>query len=205
MDKNKIYNSLRQKIVWLELQPERILNLSELADMFGVSRRLIKEVLIHLYADGWIQRLGPHFQVAPLSLDQIREVTEIRVGLEVKANIWAMKRIKPDELENLYRWRESVFKLGDKVDYRIIVEQDLRFHRLVFSAAKNNQLSNILERLLERYLRFWLAIPREINVQQFFMEAILLIQAIEEKDEDMIKDCSRRHIMNSIMEIVGAT
>lgn len=205
LEPKQIYDSLRQKIIWLELQPESVLNLSELAEMFEVSRTPIKEVLIHLYAEGWVQRQGSHFLVTPLSLDRIREITEIRTVLEVQANLWAMKRIKPDELENLHKWRESAVSMGDQADYKIIVEQDFLFHRLVFSAAKNSQLTSLLERLLGHYLRFWLAIPREINVRQFFTEAVEIIQAIEEKNEEMIKDCTRRHIKNSILEIMGTT
>ena len=101
METNKVFKVLRQKIVDLDLMPESVLNLSELAEMFNVSRTPIKEALIFLQAEGLVIRHGSHFMVTPLSLDRIREITEIRSVLEVQAHIWAMNRITKSELEEL--------------------------------------------------------------------------------------------------------
>jgi len=98
MEPEKIYELLKEKIIWLDLMPESDLNLSELARSFGVSRTPIKEALIYLQAEGWILRNGSHFPVTPLSLDRIRGTAEIRSIMEAQANIWAMDRITPENL-----------------------------------------------------------------------------------------------------------
>ena len=54
MEPSKIYELVREEIIWLGLMPESILNLSELAESFEVSRTPIKEALIFLQADGWV-------------------------------------------------------------------------------------------------------------------------------------------------------
>ena len=100
MEPNRIYEKLREKIIWLELKPESVLNLSELADTFGVSRTPIKEVLIFLQAEGWVLRHGTHFMVTPLSLDRIKEINEIRQQVE-------------DLQEENRKLRERVKKLED--------------------------------------------------------------------------------------------
>ena len=43
MDPNQISRLIKEKIVWLDLAPETILNLTELAKEFEVSRTPIKE------------------------------------------------------------------------------------------------------------------------------------------------------------------
>ena len=203
MDPNAIYEALREKIIRLELAPESVLNLSELATLFDVSRTPIKEVLIYLQAEGWILRHGTHFIVTPLSLDRIREITEIRMVVEVQANIWAMQRITADELSELEKIQKKILVLKPNTDNQKIIDLDFQIHRHLFQATKNFQLANLLERLLSHYLRFWLSIPRQIDLQKFFAETINLLNAIRSKNETAVRDCTRKHIHNSVAEIMG--
>ena len=46
METNKVFKVLRQKIVDLDLMPESVLNLSELAEMFNVSRTVTCEIVL---------------------------------------------------------------------------------------------------------------------------------------------------------------
>ena len=204
MEPGEIYKLLREKIIWLDLMPESYLNLSELAESFGVSRTPIKEVLILLQAEGWVLRHGSHFMVTPLSLSRIKEITEIRNIMEVQANIWAMDRITSEELASLDELKKEVLESGEVPSNRQLVEMDLKFHRTLFQATKNSQLAQMLERLLIHYLRFWLSIPHEIEPESFFAETLEIIQAIEAKDEVGLRATSTAHIKNSVDKIMGA-
>ncbi len=203
LDPNEIFSALRKKIINLALPPERVLNLSDLAKEFNVSRTPIKEVLISLQAEEWIMRHGSHFIVTPLSLERIREITEIRMVLEVQANIWAMERITPMELDKLNNIKQQISAFTDKSSNLSIVNFDFTIHQTIFKAAKNVQLAKLLERLLSHYLRFWLSIPRQINHKIFFEEALELITAINLKDETLIRECTTNHIRNSVAQIMG--
>ena len=203
MDSKSIYDALRSKIICLELAPESVLNLSELADEFGVSRTPIKEVLLTLQAEEWIVRQGSHFIVTPLSLERIREITEIRMVLEVQANIWAMQRISSDEMDELRTLREGIMNFDESSDNQALVDFDSKIHRVIFKAARNTQLINLLDRILSHYLRFWLSAPRKIEARTFFAEALDLIDAIESKDEEKVRECTLSHVRNSVAEIMG--
>ena len=204
MDAVEIHELLRDKIIWLDLLPESVLNLSELADSFGVSRTPIKEVLILLQAEGWVLRHGSHFMVTPLSLGRIKENAEIRYIMEVKANIWAMERITSDELKVLRILKKSILETADVSSNRQLVEMDVKFHRTLFNATKNSQLAQMLDRFLIHYLRFWLSISREIDPKSFFSETLEMIQAVDEKDHDKLRKASIKHIKNSVDEIMSA-
>jgi DNA-binding GntR family transcriptional regulator len=203
MEPEKIYELLKEKIIWLDLMPESDLNLSELARSFGVSRTPIKEALIYLQAEGWILRNGPHFLVTPLSLDRIKGAAEIRSVMEVQANIWAMDRITPEELAALDTLEKEILQLDDAASNRQMIELDVEFHRRLFQGTKNSQLAQLLERLLSHYLRFWLAIQREIEPQSFFAETLEIIRAIEAKDEARLRAASAAHIKRSVDQIMG--
>ena len=204
MESSKIYELVREEIIWLGLMPESILNLSELAESFEVSRTPIKEALIFLQADGWVLYQGSHFMVTPLSLDRIKEITEIRSLIEVQANIWAMDRITSKELGSLDELKKEILEIGGVPSNRQLVEMDVKFHRTLFQATKNSQLAQMLERLLIHYLRFWLSIPREIEPQSFFVETLEIIKAIEAKNDVRLRAASIKHIKNSVDEIMGA-
>ena len=203
MEPEKIYELLKEKIIWLDLMPESVLNLSELAKSFGVSRTPIKEVLILLQGEGWVLRQGSHFMVTPLSLDRIRGTAEIRSVMEIQANIWAMHRITPKELAALGELEKEILQLDDAASNRQMIELDVKFHRTLFQGTKNSQLVQILERLLSHYLRFWLSIPHEIEPQSFFAETLEIIRAIEAKDEARLRAASAAHIKKSVDEIMS--
>lgn len=203
MEHRKIFELLKEKIIWLELMPETTINLSELAESFEVSRTPIKEALILLQAQGWALYNGSHFIVTPLSLDRIREITEIRCIMEVQGNVWAMHRITSEELAALCELEKKILQIGDDYTNKQLVELDVHFHRTLFQATKNTQLAELLERLLSHYLRFWLSMPREIDPKSYFAETLEIIRAIVEKDESKLRVSITAHIKKSLNEIMG--
>jgi DNA-binding GntR family transcriptional regulator len=203
MEPEKIYELLKEKIILLNLMPGSVLNLSQLAASFGVSRTPVKEALVLLQGEEWVLRQGPHFMVTPLSLDRIRWTAEIRSVMEIQANIWAMYRMTPEELAALGELEKEILQLDDAVSNRQIVDLDIRFHRTLFQGTKNCQLAQLLERLLNHYLRFWLSIPREIERQSFFAETLEIIRAIKTKDEARLRAASAAHIKKSVDEIMS--
>jgi len=203
MDPIAIYEDLKEKIIWLELAPECTLNLVELAESYGVSRNPVMIALTRLNAEEWVVRNGVHFVVSPLTIDRMREITEIRSVMENQANIWAMNRITPEGLSELKALREEIRNLDSGVTKKEIVRLDFRFHHLIYRETQNHQLVQLLERLLSHYLRFWLSSPQEIRPDPFFSEALEIIQAIENKDEVRLKAATNAHIKVSLDIIMG--
>ncbi|MBN1828074.1 MAG: GntR family transcriptional regulator [Deltaproteobacteria bacterium] len=204
MEPDKIFDSLKEKIIWLDIAPETILNLSELSDEFGSSRTPVKEALIALQAEGWVMRHGSKFMVTPLSLNRIKEITEIRSILEVQATIWAMLRINQQGVEQLETIIEEANALGDPASIRDVVMLDFKYHRAIYRATGNIQLMNFLDMLLSQYLRFWLAMQTDIDPHNFFTEHVELTEAINSRDESSVRAVSARHIKTSVDAIKRA-
>lgn len=198
---DRIYELLKKKIIWLDLAPESVLNFSELAALWGVSRTPIKESLILLQAEGWVVRQGSHFTVTPLSLNRIREITEIRTAMELQANVWAFHRITREERDALHQLKIRMQRLNSSATNKEMIELDFKFHSLLFQATRNVTLAQMLEGLLNHYLRFWLSIGVEIDPEAFFKDTLEIIAGIEEKDEAKVKAGSITHIQRSIDEI----
>ena len=123
MDPMKIYEDLKEKIVWLDLAPDITLNQAELAEAYGVSRNPLTIALTRLDSEEWVVRHGTHFVVSPLTLDRMREITEIRSVLETQAVLWAMHRITHSGLQELKFLANTIRKL-----HRILRQPTQRSH-----------------------------------------------------------------------------
>jgi DNA-binding GntR family transcriptional regulator len=84
-----------------------------------------------------------------------------------------------------------------------MVHLDFTFHRIIYREAHNQQLAQLLERLLSHYLRFWLAGPKEINKETLFNDTLSMIKAIENKDEISLRASVAAHIKVSLDKIMG--
>jgi DNA-binding GntR family transcriptional regulator len=203
MDPITIYEDLKEKIIWLDLKPGSTLNLVELADTYRVSRNPITIALTRLDAEEWVVRNGSHFVVSPLTVDRIREITEIRSVMEVQANLWAMHRMDDKGLADLAALQDEILSLREGAANRDIVALDVKFHQFVYRATKNTQLTTMLNRMLSHYLRFWLSSPNPIKQDVFFKEELDIIQAIASRDEARLKAATTAHIKASLDEIMG--
>ncbi len=203
MDPAKIYEDLKEKIIWLDLAPGSTLNQAELAESYGVSRNPLTIALTRLDAEEWVVRHGTHFVVSSLTLDRMREITEIRSVLEAQANLWAMHRMTESGLQELRALGNAIKKLSPHATKKEMVQLDFRFHRIIYREAHNQQMAQLLERLLNHYLRFWLASPREIKKETFFSETLEMIRAIEAKDEISLRAATAAHIKLSMDKIMG--
>jgi|WetSurSiteA1Bulk_404760.scaffolds.fasta_scaffold30289_2 GntR family transcriptional regulator, rspAB operon transcriptional repressor len=203
MDPQSIYEDLRKKIVWLELKPGWTLNLVELSKSYEVSRNPVMIALTRLDAEEWVVRNGVHFVVSPLTVDRMREITEIRSIMEMQAVLWAMNRMSPEGLTELQNLRDEIRERARAMTKKEIVNLDYRFHSLLYRETQNVQLHSLLERLLCHYLRFWLSSPQEISPEEFFSETLEIIRAIETKDEVRLKAAASAHIKVSLDKIMG--
>jgi GntR family transcriptional regulator, rspAB operon transcriptional repressor len=203
MDPEEIYADLKEKIIWLDMDPGHTLNLVELAKSYGVSRNPVTIAVTRLVSEEWVERKGTQYVVSPLTLTRMREITEIRSILETQANLWAMERITPEEVRQLQKLAVEVQNLDESASNREMVELDVRFHAILFAATRNRQLATLLNRMLCHYLRFWLSFPHTINKASFFHQALEMIQAIEAKDEARLKAASEEHVETSLDEIMG--
>lgn len=203
MNPFNIYEDLKEKIIWLELEPGCTLNLVELAKSYQVSRNPVTTALTRLESEEWVVRNGSHFVVSPLTLERMREITEIRLILEVQANIWAMHRISDDALNHLVELENRVAGLAKDVSNKEIVKLDVEFHNIIYAETQNQQLRTILDRLLNHYLRFWLSSPSSIKRNVFFKDMMEIIEAIKAKDEIQLKAACTSHIKASLDEIMG--
>lgn len=139
----KAYSVIKRKIVNQELnQGDQIVE-HKLAIELEMSRTPIREAIRMLNADGLIEivpRKGTYvklFKVKDLiKLYEIAEALEGMVAFLV-AEKYAMKEIPNNKVQALQRSIEVMEELSKKLDYRGWIEEDERFHGILYEISDN--------------------------------------------------------------------
>jgi DNA-binding GntR family transcriptional regulator len=156
---NKIYESLVGEIITGVVPPGCYLSESRLADRFRASRTPVREVLIHLHKEGFVQK-GPSkgFVVSQLSLESIRELFFLRLLLEPAAAKLASRNssVEPgcEELEQVHTRMKQ--EMEQKINFYDILELsnlDHRFHTFVGQASGNKRLGNFIADIMNQFRR----------------------------------------------------
>ncbi len=150
-----VFHTLRRAILQGYLKPgERLMEI-KLANRMGVSRTPIREAIRMLELEGlvvMIPRKGA--QVAKITEKDLREVLEVRMGLEQLAVQFAVQRITDDQVEALYRASRQFEQSVKKDDLTEIAEADVHFHELLYEATGNTRLVQLLNNLREQMYRY---------------------------------------------------
>lgn len=138
-----------------------VLSMEQLEERFGVSRTVVREVVKVLESIGVVtsrRRVGVIFQpesewealspviihwrlAGPQRLDQLREVSELRRGVEPQAARLAVDRIDAATLENLREAARGMAATGPKGDLRAYLQHDIDFHATLLTASGNALLA----------------------------------------------------------------
>lgn len=150
-----VFETLRDAIINQTLEPgERLMEI-QMAEEMGVSRTPVREAIRKLELEGlviMVPRKGAY--VAGISVRDIHEVFEVRTSLEGLAASLAAQRITPEELDEMERnlFLEAGELEGNNLSS--IIEIDTSFHDLLYKAAKNQKLFQMVSNLQEQLQRF---------------------------------------------------
>src|SRR2546421_1713710 len=109
---DRVYRTLRDEIVFLELPPGAPVREVDVARRLGVGRTPVREALQRLAMNYLVELLpGRGAFVAPISLPDLVKITEIRINLEGFAAASAATRASDAERQALGALREQILRL----------------------------------------------------------------------------------------------
>lgn len=140
-----VFDDLRLQILTGELQPGTRLTIRDLSDRMGVSDIPVREALKVLEVEGLV-RITPYtgVEVSPFSPDDLREIAEVRAALEPYATGLAAGRITPAALEQLAACLSEMEEAGAQNDATGYEELNTVFHRIIYEAAGNQRLWDMI-------------------------------------------------------------
>ena len=144
----KIYQLLKNRILYREYPPGYKLSIRVLQDEFGVSNSPIKDALFKLAGEEFVEitsRKGTF--VSAITKRDIWEIEQARIIIESGAAEIVAQHITDEELTYLKILYQDTLMRAEKFDYIRFMEKDFKFHVAIIRLTKNNKLIQMYERL----------------------------------------------------------
>jgi DNA-binding GntR family transcriptional regulator len=198
-----VFRTLRKGILRGDLHPgERLMEI-QLASRLGVSRTPIREAIRMLELEGLVTNIPRRgAQVAKITEQDLRDVLEVREGLEELTVRLACRRITEEQLSELYRASRKFEALVDSVDLVQLAEADEKFHTIIYEATGNRRLVQMINNLREHMYRYRVEYLKDAeNRYSLITEHDELWKSLKRKDVEAADAYMKRHIERQMINI----
>jgi DNA-binding GntR family transcriptional regulator len=192
----KAYQLIKHKIITLELRPSTVIDEQSLMDELELGRTPIREALQRLDSENLVNvvpRRGTF--VTDVSLTDLQKIFELRIVLEGFCARLAARRITLSQIDQM----KSILEDLDKVesgDYRRLISIDDRFHAMLYQAADNEFLSDVLSRLYDLSLRLWYLVLNHLDdVQESIEQHRAVAHALQSGDGERAEELIKQHVV----------
>ena len=191
-----VFHTLRRGIMQGDLKPgERLMEI-KLANRLGVSRTPIREAIRMLELEGlvvMIPRKGA--QVAEITEKDLKDVLEVRMGLEELAVKFACQRITEEQLDNLYHASRKFEEAVKREDLTELAQADVDFHDLIYKATGNERLVRLLNNIREQMYRYRVEYLKDEEIRgSLVQEHDTLLEKLSQRDLEGAKQVTQSHI-----------
>lgn len=194
-----VFHTLRDAILHGELKPgERLMEI-KLADRMGVSRTPIREAIRMLELEGLVIMLPRKgAQVAQITEKDLKDVLEVRMGLEELAVKFACERITDEKLGEMKAAADEFAQVVENTsedDITLLAEADVRFHDLIYQATENKRLIQLINNLREQMYRYRIEYLKDVDIRVSLIEEHdKIYQALKNRNFDIACKATVDHI-----------
>jgi DNA-binding GntR family transcriptional regulator len=196
-----VYENLKARIINNFIKPGEPLNEGVLSKELKISKTPIREALQQLEKEGFIENIPVKGAfVSRISIQDIREIFEIREILECEVIKRAALKADPDRVEAIRKKFVSSesdskkasaghFKSGDEV------------HAFIFETFGNNRLKEIYKRLQDHIVRTRIHFFNQSQSgrsEESFKEHLEILDALKAQDPVRAENAIRNHLRNSL-------
>ncbi|WP_054033051.1 GntR family transcriptional regulator [Desulfatitalea tepidiphila] len=153
--RTRIYQAIRDQIMFGELMPGERLTEKELSDAHRASRNTIRECLRQLEGEGLLTfENHKGYRVSKYSTKQVEEIYNLRWLLESYATRLTADKISTPQIEILAKFQEGCIKAASKSDLKSWLNHNTAFHRFFYDNCGNDNLKLLLDTLKRRIYRY---------------------------------------------------
>jgi len=149
--REQVYDHLRQLLNCGDLRPGAFLDLEALEARLGVSRTPLRDALLQLEAEGFVEILPRKgVRVRPLAREDVRHLYEIIGALEGAALLAAFPRLGRGEAATLRRLNREMKRAVEAGNFDRYYERNLAFHDVFLDRCDNERLVRLVRALKQR-------------------------------------------------------
>jgi DNA-binding GntR family transcriptional regulator len=197
------YRRIRSDIVFARLPPGGRLRLENLREAYGVSVSTLREILNRLVSEGFVvaeARRG--FEVAPISIGNLRELAELRILLEGHA---LQTSFAAADMEWEGRVVSAHHKLAatermmgkGKREPEQLKRYDGEFHQALISNCGSQSLMELHTSIFDRYFRYQMVVLNYRGEETSLQHRSLLDCALA-RDAEKARSILREHITDCV-------
>lgn len=201
-----VVDRLRDAILHGSFKPGEPLREEQLAAMLDVSRGPVREALVQLEREGLVLvRRHRGATVAQLSRSDLDEVYSLRLALERLAAQRAARYASEDDFAALEAVMDAFSQaLSNNPSEKEIAELDVRFHDVIYRAARHQRLYDCWANLRSQIYIFLLS--RNV-ANRDFRDVTLnshadLIAALRARDEALVTTLIEEHLRGAYERVV---
>ena len=185
-----------------QLAPGTRLRQSELAQRFGVSTTPVREALAFLQAEGLV-RIDPHRGAIVFrpAAEDVRASFEIRIALEALAVELAVGRLDESQLNELQSLIDDMRRVEEPTEW---VELNDRFHLMLYNAAGNPRLVEMIQSLRESsryYIQLFVA--RHLRTHAADDEHQEILDAVRAGRTSNASKAMKRHLGRTARDVLA--
>ncbi len=151
------YHRIKADVTSGQFEPDQRLRIEDLRKAYSTGASPLREALSRLAAEGLIVSIGQRgFRVPPVSIDDLRDITNTRILLETEA---LRRSIKNGDDEWEVRVVASFHRLtkveaGERVDFAVWEEANRQFHAALLSACPSRWLMRFYGTMFDQHRRY---------------------------------------------------
>ena len=194
----EIYQILLKRIISTEYPPGHMLNESDIAKEFNISRTPVREALKQLENENFIillPRVG--VQVSPLDFKYLKSIFDMKKVLDGFAARLCAKRSHNGKeyiakLEDLITKMRECYENGNE---HKIIEYDSMFHQITRKMSNNKVLEETLNHLHGHLERLWNIQEQELYDTKVLVDTLSnILDAIKAHDEEAAAEAASIHM-----------
>ncbi|XAS68292.1 GntR family transcriptional regulator [Micrococcaceae bacterium Sec5.7] len=190
------YLQLRDKLIMLEIRPGDPLNDGRIAAELGIGRTPVREAIKRLESDHLVVSYPRRGTFATgVDITELADVSEIRELLEPLAARRAAGMASPRLRQELRDVATAIGALDGEATQHELMRYDITVHRLIYKAAANPHLEDVLIRCDNLATRIWcLMLDKIPSVSGHITEHVELLNAIADGNADLAAELALHHV-----------
>lgn len=202
--RDQVYDSLKEAIITLELEPGQRIKDKDLAAEFGVSRTPVREALKKLEDEGLVESLpGSQTRITEIHLEEAKNAFTVVAALHSLAARLAVPIISDEDIQLMEGSNTELGKALEKKDVIRAVEADDQFHDVLLKASRNDEIERALDRIMSKVRRLEFSKFSSINAEQSLEEHHAIIQACKKKDAILASSLAEENWLSLGRILVG--
>nr|WP_081434853.1 GntR family transcriptional regulator [Pseudarthrobacter chlorophenolicus] len=192
----RAYRHLRDRLIMLDIRPGDPINDGKLAAELGIGRTPVREALKRLESDHLVvsyPRRGTFATIVDIT--ELADVSELRESLEPLAAKRAAKLATPALRAEIRETAAAIAGMGGDDDPYDLMRYDIKVHRLIYRAAANAHLEDVLIRYDNLATRIWCMVLEKVpSVSSHIAEHVELLEAVADGDSERAGKLALEHV-----------